>query len=125
MSGHSTDGRRPRPKIVPWRRRIRQPTLGSPLVRFVFTAANAKRVSLSEVARASGLERKTLHRWQGHSTALLAPVEAALGALGYRLVVQDMDTGRIISPEASNEEVEAAILEEENPVTETAPTTTK
>jgi hypothetical protein len=60
-----------------------------PLVRHLFTTMNERRVSKKYLAEKSGVEYSAFAMWQRNVyLPHLGNIEAALGVLGYELVVQ-------------------------------------
>lgn len=56
-----------------------------PLVREFVELLNRERVTLTEIARRSGIDRCVMHRWRIRSNPSIAMLNAALNVLGYEL----------------------------------------
>lgn len=56
-----------------------------PLVREFVELLNRDRLTLTEVARRSGIDRCVMHRWRCRSNPSVAMLQAALNAMGYEL----------------------------------------
>jgi len=70
-----------------WRGQIPIPPKAHPLVRRLIRVANAKQVTLTEIAMESGVSPKTISDWRYRSAPSLTNFEAALNALGYELKI--------------------------------------
>lgn len=66
---------------------IYEPTNVSPVIGKLFKITNRKRMSLSDLARKSGVSFNTICSWRISNNPTLANFEATLNALGYELEV--------------------------------------
>jgi len=88
ISGSYTSPRRPGNRLgTRWRGQIPIPPKAHPLVRRLIRIANAKQVTLTEIALESGVAPKTISDWRYRSAPSLTNFEAALNALGYELKI--------------------------------------
>ena len=78
-----------------WRGQIPIPPKAHPLVRRLIRIANAKQVTLTEIAMESGVSPKTISDWRYRSAPSLTNFEAALNALGYELKIVERRNGQV------------------------------
>ena len=71
----------PKPKS-----KITVPQRVHPIIRLIFSEMKRQAMTYAEISWRSGLQVCTLKSWRGASTPSLVSAEAALGALGWRLV---------------------------------------
>ena len=74
-----------------WRGRHRVPERGNPLVVQLFEIINHEGCTMQELTARSGVARSTIGNWRLGKDPRLANFEAAIGALGYRLVMVRSD----------------------------------
>ena len=75
-----------------WRGKLPIPTHTHPLVRQLFEALNSERTTLTELARHSGIQRKTISDWRYRRRPTVDLLDAAFNALDRRLVVKRIRT---------------------------------
>jgi len=78
-----------------WRGQIPIPPKAHPLVRRLIRIANAKQVTLTEIALESGVAPKTISDWRYRSAPSLTNFEAALNALGYEIKIVERKGGSV------------------------------
>jgi hypothetical protein len=78
-----------------WRGQIPIPPKAHPLVRRLIRIANAKQVTLTEIAMESGVAPKTISDWRYRSAPSLTNFEAALNALGYEIKIVERKGGSV------------------------------
>jgi hypothetical protein len=76
-----------------WRGQIPIPPKAHPLVRRLIRIANARQVTLTEIALESGVSPKTISDWRYRSAPSLTNFEAALNALGYEIKIVERKGG--------------------------------
>ncbi len=79
----------------------RVPTNCHPTVRKLFELMNVHRVSQGQLGRKSGLNPWIFGNWKRRSNPSLTSIEAALGAMGYQLVVAPIASAPQANPEAA------------------------
>ena len=92
LEGSSAGVSVPRPRTgnqhgTRWRGQIPVPPKAHPLVRRLIRLANAQQVTLTEIAKESGVGAHTISNWRYRSAPSLANLEAALIVLGYQLKI--------------------------------------
>jgi transcriptional regulator with XRE-family HTH domain len=85
-----------------WRGRLPIPSHAHPLVRRLFEIINEQRATIQEVADKAGVQRGSISDWRYRNSPLLSTFEAALNAVGYKLVIM-RDTWRPRGPGRKSE----------------------
>lgn len=94
MSVHAPEGSYERADEYPVvldpvaQRAVLVPEKGLPLVRELFGILNRHRLTITSVARRSGVNISTICDWRSRRSPTLVNIEAVLNACGYELVIR-------------------------------------
>lgn len=73
-----------------WRGKLPRPAAHAhPLVRRLFSEANAQRTTLKEIGLRAGLRPGTVAQWGRKTTPKVSDLEACLNALGLEIIIRE------------------------------------